>query len=70
MQSGLAVNPQNFRDLDSARGITLDLAARVNCSTNSSESLKACLQNRTAEELVRASEKLRVSCRKSKREAN
>lgn len=58
------MNPQSFRDLDSARGIARALAARVNCSTESSKILKKCLQMKTDKELVLAAEELRVSCNK------
>lgn len=53
-------------DQDTARGIARDLAARVNCLTDSSELLKRCLQKKTAKELVLEAEKIRVRNRTRK----
>ena len=60
MQSGLGVNPQFFWDRDNAMGIARAFAQRLNCSTDSSNLLKECLQSKTASELVFAAEDVHV----------
>ena len=60
-QSGFGTSPHLFTDRVTARAMARIFAENVNCTVESHEYLKACLQNKTAEELVVAANKLFVS---------
>ena len=62
MQSGV-LSPNEFWDRDYASTFARDLGVLVNCTTESTKSLKMCLQSRTAQELVLAAEKTYVGLR-------
>ena len=61
MQSGTVTSPQSFWSGEVIRSIAQKFAIEVNCTRDTSELLKTCLQEKEAEELVRAAERLFVS---------